>query len=269
MKTMCRRTVGALFGLGVLWVLVPAARSDDATDWANQLAQAQREREEWQNQLAQAQKEREDRQAQLDQAQRDRDQQARDQQAREDWQNQLFQAQKEREDSMNQLFQAQRDREQAQKEREDWQNQLWQAQRERDEYLNQLTQDNMKYMEDLRKFADEQNQSRQAATDREPPWAPELAGPAAVPRAAPALAALTPQPGAGQLPTHTLTIHNGPQVTRAAFVLRDGSWQAGGGPGTDAVRPPAPMPFDPVAFQQAVRRQVQQTQLRVRQRIGR
>ena len=56
MKMISLRLFGTLVGLGVLWVIVPNARSDDATDWANQQAQAQKEREDWQNQQAQAQR---------------------------------------------------------------------------------------------------------------------------------------------------------------------------------------------------------------------
>jgi hypothetical protein len=63
MKRNSPRIFGILFGLGLLWIIVPYARSDDATDW---LAQAQRDRE-------QAQKEREDWYKQQDQAQKDRD----------------------------------------------------------------------------------------------------------------------------------------------------------------------------------------------------
>ena len=73
MNIVSLRIFVALVGLGVLWVIVPDARSDDATDWANQQAQAQKEREDWQNQQAQAQ--------------RDREQAERDQQARDAWQN--------------------------------------------------------------------------------------------------------------------------------------------------------------------------------------
>src|SRR5437868_1228988 len=82
MNSTSLRIVGVLLVLGAAWVILPAVLADDATDWANQLAQAQKEREDWQ--------------AQLDQAQRDRDQAARDRQEREDWQNQLAQAQQER-----------------------------------------------------------------------------------------------------------------------------------------------------------------------------
>jgi hypothetical protein len=66
MKMISLRLFGTLVGLGVLWVIVPNARSDDATDWANQQAQAQKEREDWQNQQAQAARE-------AEQAQKERD----------------------------------------------------------------------------------------------------------------------------------------------------------------------------------------------------
>lgn len=70
---------GGVLVLSLPWLLAPGAQADDATDHANQQAQAQKEREDWQNQ--QAQKE------------------------REDWQNELYQAQKERDDYINRLWQ--------------------------------------------------------------------------------------------------------------------------------------------------------------------
>jgi chromosome segregation ATPase len=117
MKTNSPRIFGAVVGLCVLSVMVCGAGGDDATDYANQLAQAQKEREEWQ--------------AQREQAQRDFDQRQRDAQALQDWHNRLYQAQKERE-------QWQADRERAQKEWDDWHRQLDQAQRERDDYQKNL-----------------------------------------------------------------------------------------------------------------------------------
>ena len=148
MKTTSRRIFAALVGLCLLSVMVRGAGADDATDYANQLYQAQKEREEWQaqrdqaerdrqalqdwhNQLYQAQKERDEWQAQREQAQRDYDQRQRDAQALQDWHNQLYQAQKERE-------QWQADRERAQKEWDDWHRQLDQAQKERDDYQKNL-----------------------------------------------------------------------------------------------------------------------------------
>ena len=119
MKIISLRVFGGLVGLGALLVIGQSARSDDATDWANQQAQAQKEREEWQNQQAQAQ--------------RDREQAARDQQDRENWQNQIAQAQKEREDWYNQQAQDQKDA-------EDWRNQMAQAQKDREEWLNLIAQ---------------------------------------------------------------------------------------------------------------------------------
>ena len=71
MKTTSQGFFGALLGLCVLSVIVPGAGADDATDWANQLAQAQKEREEWQAQREQAQKERDDWYKQQEQTQRD------------------------------------------------------------------------------------------------------------------------------------------------------------------------------------------------------
>ena len=56
MRIISLRIFGSLVALGVLWVFVPDARSDDATDWANQQAQAQKDPEDWQNQQAQAQR---------------------------------------------------------------------------------------------------------------------------------------------------------------------------------------------------------------------
>jgi len=83
-----------------------------------------------------------------------------------------------------------------------------------------------------------------------------------------------------------MTIYNGSQVTRSTFVMGDdGSWHASDGLGNEAVAPAAPvagpmtaaqvrfpaqaipqqapLPQDPVAFQQMVR----QNQERVRQQI--
>ena len=68
MRIISPRIFAALVGLGVLCVFVPNARSDDATDWANQQAQAQKDREAWENQQAQAQRDRE--QAERDQQER-------------------------------------------------------------------------------------------------------------------------------------------------------------------------------------------------------
>jgi cell division protein FtsN len=261
MKIVSLRIFGALVGLGVLLVIVPHARSDDATDWANQQAQAQKEREDWANQQAQAQ--------------RDREQAERDQQERDAWQNQQAQAQKEREDWLNQQAQAEREAEQAQKERD------------LNEYLNQIWQSG----EDLRKWAEEQARARQEEINQGQWGSPAAAQPAAVtpnpPMAGPAPPALPPpQPGAKQPKTHTVTIYNGSQVTRTTFVMRDdGSWHASEGLGIDTATPAAPvagpmaapqvtfpaqaipqqspMPLDPVTFQQMVR----QNQERVRQQI--
>jgi hypothetical protein len=58
-KTTSRRIFGAVLGLCALSAMVRGAGVDDATDHANQLAQAQRERDEWQAQQAQAQRDRE------------------------------------------------------------------------------------------------------------------------------------------------------------------------------------------------------------------
>jgi hypothetical protein len=49
MKSTSRRFLGVLLGVCVL-SNVRGAGADDATDWANQHARAQREREEWQKQ---------------------------------------------------------------------------------------------------------------------------------------------------------------------------------------------------------------------------
>ena len=252
MKIIRPRIVGALVSLGVLLVIVPNARSDDATDWANQQAQAQRDRE---------------------QAEQDR-------QDRENWQNQIAQAQKEREDWYNQQAQAQ-------KEREAWDNQQAQAQRDRE----QAERDR----QDRENWAAEQANARQEAINNGEWGAPAAARPAAVPPnqpaagpgAAPALSAPPPpQPGAKQPKTYTVTIDHGGQVTRTTFVMGDdGSWHPTEGLGIDTVTPAAlvagpmaapqvrfpaqaipqqaPMPFDPVAFQQMVR----QNQERVRQQI--
>ena len=247
MKTTGLCIFGALLGLGMAWVITPDAQADDASDWANQLAQAQRdreqadrdrqereawqaqqaqaqkEREDWQNQQAQAQKDREDWQNQLAQTQRDREQADRDRQEREAWQAQRAQAQKDWEDWQNQLAQAQKDREQAQKDRDDWQNQLYQAQKDRDDYINKLLQDNVKGMEDMR---NEQNRIRQEAIDQaqaamagpvavepEGPIMEPLAGPAAGPAAVsrPVASAVLPQ-------IHKMTIYNGPVPTVSYFV---------------------------------------------------
>src|SRR5437773_1002484 len=100
MKTISRRMCGAVLGLCVLAVLCVltmtgrSAGADDATDHANQLAQAQKEREEWQRQQ--------------EQAQREYEQRERDRQAAQDWQTQREQAQKERDD-----WQKQRDYQQS------------------------------------------------------------------------------------------------------------------------------------------------------------
>jgi hypothetical protein len=273
MKTTTTKTskmwiFGAL-ALGVLLVMVPNSRSDDATDWANQQVQAQKERE---------------------QAERDR-------QERENWQNQIAQAQKEREDWYNQQAQAQ-------KEREDWQNQQAQAQREAEQaqkerdlndYLNKISQND----QNLMNWAVEQARARQKAINQGE-WGSPAARPAALPSnpraagpgAAPKLAELPPpRPEAKQLKTYTLTINDGIHATRTTFVMRDdGSWHAVEDLGIDTVSPAAqvtasppagalitpqvrfpaqslpqqdPRSFDPVAFQQ----QVRQNQEWVRQQI--
>jgi septal ring factor EnvC (AmiA/AmiB activator) len=98
MKPTTRALICAATMLSVFCAAILAARADDATDYANQLYQAQKEREEWQQQREQAEKEREDWQSQREQAQKDRDQFYQARKEREDWQNALYQAQKERED---------------------------------------------------------------------------------------------------------------------------------------------------------------------------
>jgi len=129
MKTVSRRTCGTLLGLCVLSMIVPGAGADDASDWAHQHAQAQKEREEWQRQQ--------------EQAQRDYEQRERDRQAAQDWQTQREQAQKERDDWYAQQAQAQRDREQAERDqqaRDEWYRQQAQAQQERDDWYKQQAQ---------------------------------------------------------------------------------------------------------------------------------
>ena len=116
MKTTSRRICGALIGLGVLSAIVPGVGADDAADWANQQAQAQKERDEWYRQQAQAQRE-------YEQAERDR-------QARDDWYKQQAQAQKDRE-------QAERD----QKERDEWDKYQWQVHRDYQQSILNRTYD--------------------------------------------------------------------------------------------------------------------------------
>ena len=65
MKPTIRSLICAATVLSAFCAPIPAVRADDATDYANQLYQAQKEREDWQNQREQAQKEREDWQNQL------------------------------------------------------------------------------------------------------------------------------------------------------------------------------------------------------------
>ena len=153
MKTHSLSILGALLGVGAMWVIVPNAPADDATDYANQLAQAQQERDEWQRQREQAQKEADDRQKEREQAQKDADA----------WQKQMDQAQKEREDWQRQM-------DQTQKERDDWQKQMDDAQKERDEYQKNLDAFLKRLQDDSYKASDTY------------PGVP-YAGPNAVPRA--------------------------------------------------------------------------------------
>jgi hypothetical protein len=280
-KIISPRIFGALVGLAVLWVTVPNALADDATDWANWQAQIQKEREEWYNQQAQAQTQRDEWYNQQAQAQRDREQAEKDRKEREDWQNQIAKDQKEREEWYNQQAQAQ-------KEREDWLNQQAQAQREveqaqkeRDlnEYLNQI----WKQSEEMGKWAEEQARARQEEINQAGWAAPAAPPPAAVlnPLAGQAAPQLQ-QPEGKQPPAHNVTIYNGSQVTRTTFVMDgDGLWHASDGVGIDTVTPaaipqPAPLPFDPAAFHETVRRnqervrqQILQTQQRILQRSRR
>jgi hypothetical protein len=78
MKMVSLRIFVAVIGVGGLLVIAPDIRSDDATDWANQQAQAQKERDDWYNQQAQAQKDREDLLNQQAQAQREAEQAQKD-----------------------------------------------------------------------------------------------------------------------------------------------------------------------------------------------
>lgn len=155
-KAISRGIFGILLGLAVLSLIVRGAGADDATDWANQQAQAQRERDEWYRQQEQAQREREQaerdqrerdewyRQQAQAQAERDREQAARDWEARQkewdDWWKQRDQAERERQAQE----QAQRDRDQAardwearQKEWDDWWRQREQSQKEWDDWWKQ------------------------------------------------------------------------------------------------------------------------------------
>ena len=160
----------------------------------------------------------------------------------------------------------------------------------------------------MQKWAEEQAKARQeeinqggwgvagSSTTAAVPPKQQVVRPAAAP-APPALP--PPQPGAKQPKTYTVTIYNGSQVTRTTFVMRDdGSWHASGDLGIDTATPAAPvagpmaasqvrfpaqaipqqapMPLDPVAFQQMVRQnqervrqQILQTQQQMMQRIGR
>src|SRR3954470_24314690 len=92
MKAISRRICGGLLGLCVLSVLcllaMPGrgAGADDAADWAQQQAQAQKERDAWYAQQAQAQ--------------RDREQAERDQKERDDWYKQQQQAQRDYQQSI-------------------------------------------------------------------------------------------------------------------------------------------------------------------------
>src|SRR5262245_25035059 len=89
MQTTSRPIFAAILGLSVLSAMGQGALADDATDWANQLAQAQKERDDWQRQQEQAQRDRDDWYKQREQADRDRAQAEQDAAARQkvwdDW----------------------------------------------------------------------------------------------------------------------------------------------------------------------------------------
>jgi hypothetical protein len=247
MTSIGRWAFGALFGLGVLGLVAPGARSDDAEDWVNQQAQAQRDREQaekdrqdrenWANQVAQAQKERDDWYAQQAQAQKEREQVEKDRQDRADWLAQQAQWQKDRADWLAQQAQAAKDREWAQK------------QRDLDEYLNQI----WKAGEESQKWADEQARRRQDEINRgewgppaAAPPAPPPAGPVAAqrpplpPRFMPPVPVPPPPPWVQPLPTHTVTIYTASRVTQVTYVMMpDGSWQAVGCPGHGGCGPAA------------------------------
>ncbi len=188
MRIISLRIFSALIALGVLWAVVPDARSDDATDWANQQAQAQRDRE---------------------QAERDR-------QDRENWQNQIAQAQKEREDWYNQQAQAQKDA-------EAWATQQAQAQKDREEWLNLQAQAQPEAPAAAQPAvvtpppAVPPPENRRGLSLFSMPGEKKGTVP---------LAADGSRKGSKHPKTYTVTIHHGSQVTQTTFVMQaDGSWQ--------------------------------------------